>query len=253
MGREVLAALAETTDLQIVAAVDAAHAGKSIRELIGESAPDLTVQERLGQALDQVQAHVLVDFTTHSAAPQNAMTALQRKVAPVIGTTGLSTQDVRALVATAREQKTPGLYAPNFAIGAVLMIRFAEIAAQFLPDAEIIELHHDKKEDAPSGTALLTAERIAFARKDPPTKLPKPFFKVEGVRGGKHRDVTIHSVRLPGLLAHQQIIFGGLGETLTLRHDSLSRVSFMPGVKLAVRQVLDLDEFVVGLDQLLFR
>jgi len=171
----------------------------------------------------------------------------------VIGTTGLSESNLRELASASRETKTSGIYAPNFAIGAVLMMRFSQMAAKWLPNCEIIELHHDRKEDAPSGTALLTAQLIGDARTEPPSRKPRPIFKVEGVRGGVVEDTPIHSVRLPGYVAHQEVIFGGTGEVLTIRHDSMDRISFMEGVKLCLREVRGLDGFVIGMDKLLFR
>jgi 4-hydroxy-tetrahydrodipicolinate reductase len=153
---------------------------------------------------------------------------------------------------TCRETGVPGMVVPNFAIGAVLMMRFAEIAAAWLPDCEIVEMHHDRKEDAPSGTAQMTAQRIGKARTEEPTRLPRAAIKVEGVRGGSVAAVPIHSVRLPGLVAHQIVMFGGPGETLTLRHDSMDRASFMSGVKLCVRKVRTLEGLAVGMDKLIF-
>jgi 4-hydroxy-tetrahydrodipicolinate reductase len=133
-------------------------------------------------------------------------------------------------------------------------MRFSKMAAKYLPDVEIIELHHDRKADSPSGTAMLTAELISDARAEPPQrKVASPITKVEGARGGKYRDVPIHSVRLPGFVAHLRVIFGGTGETLTLQHDSMDRTSFMAGVKLCLLEVRDLKGFVVGMDKVLFR
>lgn len=253
MGQEVLKALSASEDLEIVLAVDSARSGAHIREFAGPDAPDVTIEGKLGAALDRVPSDVLVDFTVHTAAGQHAMSALKRGVAPVIGTTGMSGQDIRELTSYSKETGTPGVYAPNFAVGAVLMMRFAEMAARWLPDVEIVELHHDRKEDAPSGTALLTAEMIGATRKGKPVKLPRTTLKVEGVRGGQAHQVPIHSVRLPGLVAHQVVLFGGDGELLTIRHDSMDRRSFMEGVKLCVREVRSLTGFVVGLDKILFR
>lgn len=145
------------------------------------------------------------------------------------------------------------MVAPNFALGAVLMMRFAAEAARFFPHVEIIELHHDQKVDAPSGTALKTAEVLAAVRGDARRGMPAEELKLPGVRGGTYDGgIRIHSVRLPGLVAHQEVIFGGTGQTLTIRHDSTSRESFMPGVLLAVRKVVELKGLVHGLDRLLF-
>lgn len=252
MGRETCRAILGSQDLELVLAVDKSP-DPDLSKILGIDATGLVMEDKLGAGLDRVGADVLVDFTAASAAPVHAEMAIKRQVAPVIGTTGLDKESLRALASLAGEQKVPGLYVPNFAIGAVLMMKFAETAARWLPDVEIVEMHHDRKEDAPSGTSMLTAEMIASARKGDPTHKPRPVYKVEGVRGGSHHAVPIHSVRLPGLLAHQQVMFGGHGELLTLRHDSIDRASFMEGVKLAVRQVWDLDGFVIGLESLLFR
>jgi len=141
--------------------------------------------------------------------------------------------------------------ASNFAVGAVLMMNFAKQAAPFFEHVEIIELHHDRKVDAPSGTAKTTAELIRAARESDVTRVPTDIQTIPGTRGGELGGVTIHSVRLPGLVAHQEVLFGGLGQTLTIRHDSTGRESFMPGVVLAVRAVMETDHLVNGLDELL--
>lgn len=252
MGQEVIKALCGSPDFEIVAAVDREAVGTSICDIVPK-APAIQIEEKLGGALDRTKPDAIIDFTHPSSAVAHALSALQRGISPVIGTTGLNEANIRELASAAREHTTAGLYAPNFAVGAVLMMRFAQLAAKWLPNCEIIELHHDKKEDAPSGTAMLTAQLIGDARKDPPTRKPRPIFKVEGVRGGAYHETPIHSVRLPGYVAHQEVIFGGLGEVLTIRHDSMDRVSFMEGVKLALREVRSLDGFVVGMDKILFR
>ncbi|RYG32063.1 4-hydroxy-tetrahydrodipicolinate reductase, partial [bacterium] len=170
----------------------------------------------------------------------------------VIGCTGLSAEQVEALGIACETRGLGGMIVPNFAVGAVLMMRFAQMAAKWIPDAEIIELHHDRKEDAPSGTAMRTAELIAAARTLPRTELPTPYFKAEGARGSEVEGVPVHSIRLPGLLAHQEVIFGTRGESLTLRHDSYDRVGFMPGVRLAARSVLQRSGLTVGLESVMF-
>ncbi|HTQ09261.1 MAG TPA: 4-hydroxy-tetrahydrodipicolinate reductase [Fimbriimonadaceae bacterium] len=253
MGREVLKALAAAPEFEIVAAIDKESVGALCRDLTGGVGPEIAVEDKLGAALDRSNPDALVDFSSAAGATAHAMSAISRGIAPVIGATGLSDADVRELVAASREHKTPGIYAPNFAIGAVLMMRFAQMAAKWLPNCEIIELHHDRKEDAPSGTALLTAQLIGDARSESPTRKPKPVFKVEGVRGGTVQETPIHSVRLSGFVAHQEVIFGGKGEVLTVRHDSMDRVSFMEGVKLCLREVRGLPGFTVGMDKILFR
>ncbi|MBI1756338.1 MAG: 4-hydroxy-tetrahydrodipicolinate reductase [Fimbriimonas ginsengisoli] len=253
MGREVLRSLSPHEGYEPVVAVDRICVGDNVRDLLEAKEPDLVIEDRLAAALDRARPDVMVDFTHHSAAAQHAQIALKRGISPVIGTTGMTVADLRELQAESRDTGVPGLYAPNFAIGGVLMMHFAEMAARWMPDAEIIEMHHDRKEDAPSGTAMLTAERIAAGRVAKPATKPAPHFKVEGVRGGTFQEVGIHSVRLPGLLAHQMVLFGSEGETLTIRHDSMDRSSFMRGLKLAVREVRGLDGFAIGLGSILFR
>lgn len=180
--------------------------------------------------LDEHRPDVVVDFTTHPATVAIATACLDRGISPVIGATGWTAQEKHTLDALARERKTGAMLVPNFAVGAVLMMQFAEAAAKFFPTIEIVELHHDQKRDKPSGTAKLTAERIS------------------AVTG---KGVPIHSVRLRGLMAHQEVLLGNAGEVLTIRHDSLSRESFAPGILFAVRAVRKLTGLTVGLDDLL--
>ncbi len=238
MGREVVAIVHAEPDLALAAEVDK---GDSLADALGRSKPV-----------------ALVDFSVPEAVMGNIETALAARVVPIVGTTGLSPNDVDQVRALCRRHKCGALIAPNFAIGAVLMMQFARLAAKHMPDAEIIEMHHEKKLDAPSGTAAKTAEMIAEGRADAaPTPLPPDAFeKIAGARGGKGvGDVPVHSVRLPGFVASQMVIFGGLGQTLTLRHDSIDRKSFMPGVLLAVRHAPALaangGELVYGLENLL--
>jgi 4-hydroxy-tetrahydrodipicolinate reductase len=208
-------------------AVVGAVEGAEDMELAGRADPQLGTE--LAEVLDG--ADVAVDFSTPDAAPANVAAILGSGVHAVVGTTGFDLEPLRAAAAQA-----PGgancFVAPNFAIGAVLMMLAAQQAAAHMPECEIVELHHDRKVDAPSGTARRTAELVREA-------------------GGNVHE-PIHSIRLPGLVAHQEVIFGGPGQTLTIRHDSIDRSSFMPGVLLAVRRVGELPErFTVGLERLL--
>jgi 4-hydroxy-tetrahydrodipicolinate reductase len=206
---------------EVCRAIDAA----SDVQLVGRADPTLGVS--LATALDSAESpHVVVDFTVPEAALDNIRTASSRGVHSVVGTTGFDLDELQAITGA------NVIVAPNFALGAILMMRFAEQAARVIGSAEIIELHHDKKIDRPSGTARLTAERM------------------QGASGGG--EVPVHSVRLPGLVAHQEVIFGSLGETLTIRHDSIDRTCFMPGVLLAVRRIANLESSpLIGLDPLL--
>jgi 4-hydroxy-tetrahydrodipicolinate reductase len=253
MGREVLAAVGRASDMELVAAVDRVSAGQSARAVAGPDAADIPIRERLGEALDESPADVLVDFTLAAAAPSNAISALKRKTAVVIGTSGISAQDLSAIREATMESGLPALLVPNFAIGAVLMVRFAEAAARWLPEAEVIEMHHKGKLDAPSGTAMHTAEVIQTSRGQAPPRNTQAVEKVPGARGAKVKEVPVHSIRLPGFVAHQEVLFSGEGEVLTIRHDSMDRRSFMSGVLLAVREVRSLSGLVVGLDKVMFR
>jgi 4-hydroxy-tetrahydrodipicolinate reductase len=253
MGREVLRSLTPQFGFKVLVAVDRSEIGKHCSELIGPNAPDVVIQDRLGSALDQNPVDVMVDFSHHSAAGAHATSAMKRGASPIIGCTGMSESDMSELRCLVKEYPVPAMYVPNFALGAVLMMRFSQIAAKWLPDAEIIEFHHDRKEDAPSGTAMLTAQLIAEARTSEPTRLPRPAIKAEGARGGRVSEIPVHSIRLPGFMAHQEVVFGSPGEVLQIRHDSTDRAAYMNGVRLAVRHVRSLDGFVVGLDKILFR
>jgi 4-hydroxy-tetrahydrodipicolinate reductase len=255
MGREVVRAVAGDDAMLLVAVADKSNVGSTINDLVPgiASAGHMVVQADLASALDAAPADVLVDFSHHSVVGENSVAALERGCAPVVGATGLTAETLDVIRDTCTKTGVPALFAPNFAVGAVLMMKFSELAAPWYGDVEIIELHHDRKEDAPSGTALLTAELIGNARKQEPSSKPTPVVKAEGALGGRWHGVPVHSVRLPGMLAHQQVMFGAPGETLTIRHDSTDRAGFMHGVRLAIREVRSLSGFVVGLDKLLFR
>ena len=244
MGQEVVRAVGAEGDMEVVAAVD--------REA-GISVHGVRTTTDLAAALRDSGASVLVDFTVPDAAMPNIRTALCAKVIPIVGTTGFSPEDLEEVRHLCEEQATAALIAPNFAIGAVLMMRFAAEAARYLPDVEIIEMHHERKVDAPSGTAAKTAEMIAEARvASPQGDAPGAFEKFAGARGGRGAGgIPIHSVRLPGFVASQEVIFGGAGQRLSLRHDSIDRACFMPGVVLAIRSARTLSGLVYGLENLL--
>ncbi len=218
--------------------------------------PQLTLVGEVGHgdalkdAIQNSQASVVVDFTTASVAMENAMAIIEAGVHPVIGTSGFLAEDIAQLTALCDERQLGALIAPNFSIGAVLMMQFAAQAATYYPNMEIIELHHDKKQDAPSGTAVKTAQMLAQARQQQPHKNPETEI-IPGARGANHEDIHIHSIRLPGLVAHQEVLFGGCSETLTIRHDSIHREAFMPGVVLACKKVSELDTLVYGLEHIL--
>jgi 4-hydroxy-tetrahydrodipicolinate reductase len=253
MGQATCRALLATDDLELVAAVArSSGVGHDLRELVPEAPADLLVGESLSD-LVAAEAEVVVDFSRPEATMAAIEGLLPDGVHLVSGTTGLPTAALDQLAAVAgKADHGNAVWAPNFALGAVLATHFATIAARWYPAAEVIELHHQGKVDAPSGTAIRTANAIAAARPEGSTDgLPAGKESVAGVRGGEVGGVRVHSVRLPGLVAHQEVLFGGQGEVLTLRHDSLDRASFMPGVLLAVRQVTTRTGLTVGLEPLL--
>ncbi len=252
MGREVIRAVTNTPSMTVTGAVDVCAGGEDAGVLAGVGPLGVAVCSELDCLLSEVGGDVLVDFTVAKAAVQNARTAIQFSVRPVVGTTGIPQEELQELKRLCNEKAVGGLVAPNFAIGAVLMMHFAGIAARYLPAAEIIELHHNQKIDAPSGTALKTAEIISTNRGAAEPEDRTETQKLEGARGGALDGVRVHSVRLPGLVAHQEVIFGGLGQTLSIRHDSISRESFMPGVIMGIKKVLELKKLVYGLDELIF-
>jgi 4-hydroxy-tetrahydrodipicolinate reductase len=210
--------------------------------------------DNLAASIKDSGAEVVVDFTHPSCALDNCRAIVESGAHGVIGTTGLSPEDIAMLSDLCKTTGKNLLIAPNFAIGAILMMRFAAQAAGYMDRCEIIERHHDRKADAPSGTAIKTAELIAEARGDNPWKARADEKEtLQGSRGGTLEDISIHSVRLPGYLAHQEVVFGTAGQTLVIRHDSLDRTCFMPGVVLAVERAAGLGGLVYGLDRLLFK
>jgi 4-hydroxy-tetrahydrodipicolinate reductase len=251
MGRATCEAVLAAPDLELAAVVGRATAvGRPLRDLVPSAPEGMAVGEHLSDLL-AAEAEVVVDFSRPEATAAAVEGLLSEGVHLVSGTTGLPAEVMDDLANLAgKADHGNAVWAPNFALGAVLAMHFAAVAGRFYPAAEVIELHHQGKADAPSGTALRTARAIAAAREqaDGPASGRE---SVAGVRGGEVDGVRVHSVRLPGLVAHQEVIFGGQGEVLTLRHDSLDRSSFMPGVLLAVREVATRPGLTVGLEPLL--
>jgi 4-hydroxy-tetrahydrodipicolinate reductase len=216
-----------------------------------ELAGAVDLGDDLDAALATVRAEVAVDFTTPRCVFDNISSVLRHRVHAVVGTTGMDEDQLARLDALAREHDVACLVAPNFALGAVLMMRFAEEAARFYPWVEVVERHHEKKLDAPSGTASETARRIARSRKERPGEVTERE-SAPGARGGRDEEVAVHSMRLPGSIAHQEVWFGGPGETLVIRHDTVDREVFVPGVLLAVRRIHGFRGLVRGLEPLLW-
>ena len=247
MGRTIIDTVDREADLELAGVVDGLAQAATLATPSGET----RLFDDAQRACAEARPDVVIDFTNAAWTPVIADAALAHGVRLVIGTTGLSDAFIRRLAQQCKEKRIGGVVAANFAVGAVLMMHMARVAAPFFESAEIIELHHDQKADAPSGTSIATARAMMQARRKPFARNVPEKQTIEGSRAAEVDGVTIHSVRLPGLVAHQEVIFGGTGETLTIRHDSTGRESFMPGVLLAVREVMKRDELIVGLDRLI--
>ncbi|MDP2661996.1 MAG: 4-hydroxy-tetrahydrodipicolinate reductase [Dehalococcoidia bacterium] len=248
MAQEALSAIMKDPELRL--------AGATSRNLDGPRlevarSGDVPLFRDLGTLLGKVEARVLVDFTVAEAAMDHARVAFGHGVSPVVGTTGLSAENLRELAGLCQSTRLGAVVAPNFAIGAVIMMHLSRVAARYFDHAEILELHHDGKADAPSGTALATAQGMARARGRPFEWKASKKETLKGTRGGQWEGIGIHSIRLPGLVAHQEVMLGATGQTLSIRHDTTSRESFMPGLLIAIKEVVRQDHLVMGLDKLL--
>jgi 4-hydroxy-tetrahydrodipicolinate reductase len=250
MGREVVKAVSAAPGMTVVAAVDVAGIGVDAGELAGIGPLQVPVSADLATAIATNHPQVMVDFTQPDVVMANLRVAVPVGVAAVVGTTGLTAKHIAELQALSAGADTPVFIAPNFAIGAVLMMQFAKQAAPFFDYAEVIEYHHEKKLDAPSGTALRTA---ALMQETAQGRLGEPAMPEHGEasRGMPIGNIRVHAVRMPGYVASQEVVFGGLGQTFILRHDTINRESFMPGVVMALRAVLGLSGVTIGLEQLM--
>jgi 4-hydroxy-tetrahydrodipicolinate reductase len=252
MGRAAVRTIARREDMTLVGALGrTAGLGQDAGAVAGAGVLGVPIGADLGRIFLAARPTVLVDFSHGDAAVAHAEVALDHRVPAVIGATGLPAEGVERLRRRAAAEETGVLLAPNFAVGALLMMDFARRAARFLPHVEITELHHDRKRDAPSGTAARTARLVAAARGAAPAPAVQETEQVAGARGGMIDGIRVHSVRLPGLVAHQEVLFGGPGQTLLIRHDSVSEECFMPGVVLAIQKAGTLRTFVEGLEHLL--
>lgn len=216
-------------------------------ELVGA----LGRQDNLAQTIRDTQAQIVIDLTRADCVYENCLAILENGARAVVGTTGLSTTQLASLSDIASMEGLGIIIAPNFSISAILMMRFAAQAARYLSSVEIIETHHPQKFDAPSGTAIKTAELIAAARETSQYELPSGNELIKGVRGGLHQDIPIHSLRLPGVVARQQVIFGNIGETLSITHDSIDRIAFMPGLVLCCQKVMEMNTLCYGLENII--
>ncbi|MBM3476992.1 MAG: 4-hydroxy-tetrahydrodipicolinate reductase [Armatimonadetes bacterium] len=252
MGNLVAEGVRAAPDALLVAGVDPAGAGSDLSEVIGGRRSGLIIDGELGSAIVRSQPNVMVDFTAPAVVMDNLREALPRHVACVVGTTGFTQENLDEVAALCERYDTPALIAPNFSVGAVLMMRFAAEAATRYEYAQVLEMHHPGKKDAPSGTAMLTARRIAEAKGEP-MRLPQPeHVSLPGVMGGELSGIGVHAMRMEGFVADQRVVFGGTGETLTIEHRTVGRECFIPGVLLAVRKVVQQKGLVVGLENLLW-
>lgn len=251
MGRETVKAVLSDPELELVGMADLKSRGETLAEITGsDSGGKLTVVSEADQLIESLKPDVVIDFTSPQAVFDNTRSFLKLGVSCVVGTTGLSEMELNQLEKIALDKGVGVAVIPNFAIGAVLMMKFAQEAARYFPDVEIIELHHPQKLDSPSGTAIKTAELIKESRPAQAPRGVKEIEKIPGCRGGDAGQVHIHSVRLPGFVAHQEVIFGGIGQSLTLRHDSYDRVGFMPGVVMVVKKIPGIKGLVYGMENL---
>jgi len=288
MGQEAVRAVAKENDLELVGAVDITGEGTDIgQKALGENL-GVKITGNLEATLKETKPDVMVNFTIPSAVKEQIHTSLQYGAVPVVGTTGLTEPDLQEIDRWVQNYQRGVFIAPNFALGAVLMMKFSQLAGKYFEYVEIIEQHHEQKIDAPSGTAIKTAQMIHEGRKekegeagegegeeatrgggtgevagagtgaagevrgsDTRAERPEEIEKISGARGGNDNGIHLHSVRLQGRVAHQEVIFGGPGQTLTIRHDSLDRTSFMPGLMMAVRKAPGLKDLIYGMENLL--
>jgi 4-hydroxy-tetrahydrodipicolinate reductase len=251
MGREAVKLVHNTTHFQLVAVIDHKNDGLNLADIEGFNGIQAPIYSNLETCFKKHQADVLIDLTTPEVGMYHARTALTYGIRPVVGTTGFSKEELNELNDLCEEKGIGCIIAPNFAIGAILMMKFSQMAAKYFHDVEIIELHHDQKLDAPSGTAVKTVQMISEVRTAKKQGHPLEKETLQGARGANMDGMHIHSVRLPGLIAHQQVMFGADGQTLTIRHDSYNRASFMSGVSVAVESVMKVNLFVYGLENIL--
>lgn len=252
MGKEIVNAVSSSSDMTLVGAVDIVNVGEDIGKIALNQENGVKITNDLKATITELKPDVVVDFTQPDCAYINAKTILEAGARPVIGTTGLKDEEVNALEELSKKENLSGMIAPNFTTGAVLMMMFAQTAAKYFDNAEIIEYHHNQKKDAPSGTAVKTAQLMAEVNPDLAKGNAAETETIEGSRGGvANSNIHIHSVRMPGYMASQEVLFGSTGQILSIRHDSVDRKCYMPGVLMAIRYVMDNNKFIYGLDNIL--
>lgn len=252
MGKEIVKAVLNAEDTELVMAVDIFEQGNDIGEIVIGKTVGVNIQSDIEEAIKTQKPDVVIDFTQPKTIYENICKYMNQKVKSVIGTTGLSDEQIKNIEKMSKENNTACLIAPNFSTGAVLLMMFAKQAAKYFSNAEIIELHHNQKKDAPSGTAIKTAQLMAEANSDftfgncPETET------IQGARGAtSEANIHIHSVRMPGYIASQEVIFGAMGQIFKIKHDTMDRSCYMSGILLAVRYVFENNEFIYGLDNIM--
>ncbi|MFJ7933466.1 4-hydroxy-tetrahydrodipicolinate reductase [Sporosarcina sp. NPDC096371] len=252
MGGAALQAITAAPDLEVVAALDYKYEGMYLHNsVITEESVGVPFYTSLADLAAETHPDVLLDVTDPDAVFNNVKEAIALGICPVVGTSGLTKDQIEILSELSSSAQVGSIIAPNFSIGAVLMMKFSVMAARYLGDVEILEMHHDRKLDAPSGTAVKTAQMIMNVREPHVQGHPEEQEHQAGARGADVEGMKIHSIRLPGLLAHQQVLLGGEGELLTIRHDSFDRNSFMPGILMAAREVMSRKDLVYGLENII--
>ncbi|WP_442956062.1 4-hydroxy-tetrahydrodipicolinate reductase [Paenibacillus sp. MMO-177] len=251
MGREVVKMVLEDEALELVAAVAPSAGPVDAGVFAGKANTGVTVSATIEEALSHAKADVMVDFTVPALAYHHTKVAIEHGVRPIMGTTGFTPEQIEELDKLCQEKGIGALIAPNFSIGAILMMKFAAEASKYMPHVEIIEYHGDQKLDAPSGTSIKTAELISQVRQELRQGNPNEEEVIEGARGGYYNGFRIHSVRLPGVFAQQEVVFGGYGQTLKIRHDSYDRAGYMPGVNVAVKKVMNYSGLIYGFEHLM--
>jgi len=251
MGSSAVNMILNNDKFELVACLDHKNENKTLKEILPQFESDIPIYTDMDKLFTEVKADVFVDLTIPEVGYQHTLAALKNGLRPVVGTSGFTEDEINTLRNLAKEKELGAIIAPNFAVGAVLMMEFSKQAAKYFPDVEIIEKHHDNKLDAPSGTAVKTLDLINSVREEKTQGHPEEYEVLDGARGAKSHGVHVHSVRLPGLVAHQEVIFGGESQLFTIKHDSFDRESFMDGIDLSINKVLELNELVYGLEYIL--
>lgn len=252
MGQEVVKSVFETDGLELACAIDLNRQGEDIGEIIYGKQKGIKIHTNLKLAISETKPDVMVDFTQPQTIFENAKLCLDSNIRPIIGTTGLSDEQVNILKEISETRQIGCLIAPNFSTGAVLMMMFSQMAAKYFDNAEIIELHHNQKKDAPSGTAIKTAQMMSQAKSTFSKNNCEEKETIKCARGANaYSDIRIHSVRMPGYIASQEVIFGSSGQIFKIRHDSMDRACYMPGVVLAIKYTAENSRFIYGLENIL--